>query len=172
MSAHDTPSRPREPAFRVPPVIIGVAAVILVFQLLMQFGGAPLALVLIVEMAQEAPDIFMQALCDDLNTPKAMAELFALAKQADTPDGKGRLLAAGRILGLLQADPEAWFASDMEGVDVVRIDALIATRADARAARDFAAADAARNELAEMGVSIEDTPDGTIWHLAPARGSR
>jgi cysteinyl-tRNA synthetase len=121
---------------------------------------------------QEAPDIFMQALCDDLNTPKAMAELFALAKQADTPDGKGRLLAAGRILGLLQADPEAWFASDMEGVDVVRIDALIATRADARAARDFAAADAARNELAEMGVSIEDTPDGTIWHLAPARGSR
>ncbi|MAK10288.1 MAG: rhomboid family intramembrane serine protease [Rhizobiales bacterium TMED83] len=51
MSAHDTPSRPREPAFRVPPVIIGVAAVILVFQLLMQFGGAPLALVLIVEMA-------------------------------------------------------------------------------------------------------------------------
>lgn len=51
MSAHDTPSRPREPAFRVPPVIIGVASVILVFQLLMQFGGAPLALVLIVEMA-------------------------------------------------------------------------------------------------------------------------
>ena len=54
---------------------------------------------------QEAPDTFMQAVCDDLNTPKAMAELFALAKHADTPDGKGQLLAAAGILGLLQADP-------------------------------------------------------------------
>ncbi|MEC7163012.1 MAG: cysteine--tRNA ligase [Pseudomonadota bacterium] len=121
---------------------------------------------------QAAPDAFMQAVCDDLNTPKAMAELFALAKHADTPDGKGRLLAAARILGLLQADPEAWFASDMEGVDVARIDALIARRAEARATRDFDAADAAREALAEMGVSIEDTPDGTIWRLAPTRGTR
>ena len=46
-----------------------------------------------------------------LNTPKAMAELFALAKHADTPDGKGQLLAAPHF-GLLQADPEVWFASD------------------------------------------------------------
>ena len=121
---------------------------------------------------QAAPDAFMQAVCDDLNTPKAMAELFALAKHADTPDGKGQLLAAARILGLLQADPEAWFASDMEGVDVARIDELIARRAEARATRDFDAADAARDALAEMGVSIEDTPDGTIWRLAPTRGTR
>ena len=121
---------------------------------------------------QEAPDTFMQAVCDDLNTPKAMAELFALAKHADTPDGKGQLLAAAGILGLLQADPEAWFAADLEGVDVARIDELIARRAEARATRDFDAADAARDALAEMGVSIEDTPDGTIWRLAPTRGTR
>ena len=121
---------------------------------------------------QDAPDAFMQALCDDLNTPKAMAELFALAKHADTPDGKGQLLAAARILGLLQAGPEAWFASDMEGVDVARIDELIAKRARARATRDFDAADAARDALGDMGVSIEDTPDGTIWRLAPTRGTR
>ena len=41
----------------------------------------------------------MQAVCDDLNTPKAMAELFALAKHADTPDGKGQLLAAAAFWG-------------------------------------------------------------------------
>ncbi len=121
---------------------------------------------------QDAPEAFMQAVCDDLNTPKAMAELFALAKHADTPDGKGQLLAAASILGLLQAGPEAWFASDMEGVDVTRINELIAKRARARATRDFDAADAARDALGDMGVSIEDTPDGTIWHLAPRRGTR
>ena len=101
-----------------------------------------------------------------------MAELFALAKHANTPDGKGQLLAAARILGLLQGEPEAWFASDMKGVDVARIDELIAQRAKARAVRDFDAADAARDALGEMGVNIEDTPDGTIWRLAPSRGTR
>jgi len=120
---------------------------------------------------QDVPDAFMQALCDDLNTPKAMAELFALAKHADTPSGKGQLRAAANILGLLQAEPEAWFASNMEGVDVALIDELVAKRAAARATRNFDVADAARDALSDMGVSIEDTPDGTIWRLAPTRGS-
>ena len=52
------------------------------------------------------------------------------------------------------------------------IDELIAKRARARATRDFDAADAARDALGDMGVSIEDTPDGTIWRLAPTRGTR
>ena len=60
----------------------------------------------------------------------------------------------------------------MEGVDVQRIDELIAKRAKARATSDFDAADAARDALADMGVSIEDTPDGTKWRLAPTRGTR
>ena len=115
-----------------------------------------------------APAGFMAALCDDLNTPKALAELFALAKRADTPEGKGALLAAGKLMGLLEQDPEDWFAaqnSDAE-IDATQVEALIAKRAQARADKDYAAADAARDELAAMGVAIEDTADGTIWKLA------
>ena len=110
----------------------------------------------------------MAALCDDLNTPKALAELFALAKQADTPEGKGALLAAGKLLGLLQQNPADWFAAKSANseIDTAAVEALIAERAAARAAKDYAAADAARDKLTAMGVAIEDTADGTIWKLA------
>ena len=110
----------------------------------------------------------MAALCDDLNTPKALAELFALAKRADTPKGKGALLAAGRLMGLLEQSPEAWFATQTvdADIDTATVEALIAERAQARADKDYAAADAARDKLTAMGVAIEDTVDGTIWKPA------
>lgn len=115
-----------------------------------------------------APAGFVAALADDLNTAKALAELFALGKSADTPEGKGALLAAGRLMGLLQHPPEDWFAARqaVADIDVTAVEALIAKRAAARAEKDFAAADAARDQLAAMGVTIEDTADGTIWRLA------
>ena len=118
-----------------------------------------------------APDAFMAALCDDLNTPKALAELFVLGKNAATPEGKGALLAAGKMLGLLQQDPDVWFAAKTAAkiatveIDEAAVEALIAARATARANKDYAAADAARDELMAMGVTIEDTADGTIWKL-------
>ena len=116
----------------------------------------------------DAPEGFMAALCDDLNTPKALAELFALAKRADTPKGKGALLAAGRLMGLLEQSPEAWFAAQTvdADIDTAAVEALIAERAQARADKDYAAADAARDKLTAMGVAIEDTADGTIWKPA------
>jgi cysteinyl-tRNA synthetase len=122
-----------------------------------------------IEAAESAaPAGFMAALCDDLNTPKALAELFALAKRADTPEGKGALLAAGRLMGLLEQDPAAWFAAQTSGADIdaAAVEALIAERAQARAEKDYAAADAARDKLTEMGVATEDTADGTIWKPA------
>lgn len=109
------------------------------------------------------PEAFLAALCDDLNTPKALAELFALSKNADTPEGKGALLAAGRLLGLLEQNPEDWFA-DTEGAgDIAAIEDLIKARNKARAAKDYARADAVRDELADMGIAIEDGADGTKW---------
>lgn len=113
-------------------------------------------------------EAFLAALCDDLNTPKALAELFVLAKKANTAKGKGALQAAGKMLGLLQQDPADWFAGDVgtrSDVDIASaieaVEALIAERAQARAAKDFVRADAVRDKLSDMGIVIEDNADGT-----------
>ncbi|MGC6511181.1 MAG: cysteine--tRNA ligase [Parvibaculales bacterium] len=116
--------------------------------------------------AAPPPESFVAALCDDLNTPKAMAELFALSKELTTPEKKSAFLAAGELLGLLQQDPADWFAGDDNDVDAAAVEALIAERAAARADKDYARADAARDKLTEMGVVIEDGADGTTWRLA------
>jgi len=113
---------------------------------------------------------FLRELEDDLNTPRALAELSAMAHAAnvsgdDSERGrlKAAMLAAGKLLGLLQQDPGQWFAGDVEDLDVDRIEALIAERSAARGEKNFARADELRDELKEMGVEIEDGPDGTRW---------
>ena len=123
------------------------------------------------------------ALEDDLNTPRALALLnqdaaFArhildkstrpLGKneRADLINAKEDLLGGGLLLGLLQQDPETWFKRGAEHVDSARVEDLIEARRGARAARDFARADAIREELAAMGVAIEDGPQGTRWKIA------
>ncbi|MDO1527999.1 cysteine--tRNA ligase [Fulvimonas sp. R45] len=109
------------------------------------------------------------ALCDDLNTPQALAELSLLAdaaRQQRTPAAKAALLGGGALLGLLQQDAEAWFKQAVDAdVDAARVEALIEQRQVARAARDFARADAIRAELAAMGVAIEDGAQGTRWSV-------
>ena len=109
------------------------------------------------------------ALCDDLNTPQALAELAVLADDArlsGTPQGKAALLGGGALLGLLQQAPEAWFQRGSSGVDGARVEALLEARRTARAGKDFARADAIRAELAAMGVTIEDGAQGTRWSVA------
>ncbi|OAG74896.1 Cysteinyl-tRNA synthetase [Acetobacter malorum] len=69
------------------------------------------------------------------------------------------------MLGLLQEDPEKWFKGDISDEDA-EIDALIAERAAAKKARDFAKADALRDQLQGQGIVLEDTKDGTIWRRA------
>ncbi len=119
----------------------------------------------------QPPDALMAALEDDLNTPKAMAEFFGLARALNkaTDTGEQQRLAAemyasGGLMGLLQSDPEAWFAGHVEGeLSADEIEAMLEKRRAARADRDFAAADAIRDELANAGIQIEDGPSGTTW---------
>jgi cysteinyl-tRNA synthetase len=109
------------------------------------------------------------ALCDDLNTPQALAELAQLADQArhdGSAAAKAALLGGGALLGLLQQPAEAWFKrSGAHTVDAARIDALLEERRAARAARDFRRADAIRDELAAMNIAIEDGAQGTRWSV-------
>jgi cysteinyl-tRNA synthetase len=109
------------------------------------------------------------ALCDDLNTPQALAELALLAdaaRQSGSAEAKAALLGGGALLGLLQQDPEAWFKRGENTIDEARVEALLEERRTARAGRDFARADAIRHELTAMGVVIEDGAQGTRWSVA------
>ncbi|MDG2518352.1 cysteine--tRNA ligase [Lysobacter soli] len=113
------------------------------------------------------------ALDDDLNTPQVMAEIARIAgdaRKAVSTDEKARLkselLGAGLALGLLQQDPAAWFARGTEEGDDARIQALIDERLAAKKARDFARADAIRDQLAGEGILLEDTPQGVRWKRA------
>jgi len=121
--------------------------------------------------AAEPPAALVAALEDDLNSPKALAEFFALAKKLNKSNSDearqqiaAAMYAAGDLMGLLQTDPEQWFAGDVKGeLSVANIEALIAKRNAARAAKDFATADAVRDELSSAGIQIEDGVDGTSW---------
>jgi cysteinyl-tRNA synthetase len=116
----------------------------------------------------------IDALEDDLNTPKALAEMFGLARRINKAEDRNErlglaleLLGAGDVVGLLQADPEAWFAGTSGGerasMPAEEIERLIALRDQARTSRDFAAADAIRDELSAAGIAIEDGPSGSRW---------
>ena len=134
------------------------------------------------------PEKIEAALCDDLNTPEAFAELAELAKVArratsfeDKRRAKTALLVGGKLLGLLTSDPEFRFKGNLSGEASLKfsahgnladapatesIDQLIEERRAARAARDFKRADEIRDQLAAMGVAIEDGPQGTRWKMA------
>ena len=108
------------------------------------------------------PDAFLAALCDDLNTPAAIAELHNLASAALASDAAaaGGLKSAGALLGLLQQPPKSWFHG---GGDDTAIRLAIDERLAARRARNFARADEIRADLAAQGVVLEDGPAGTTW---------
>jgi cysteinyl-tRNA synthetase len=115
------------------------------------------------------PDDVFAGLCDDINTPAALAGVHAAADAVFAAENEGNadatrdaaavLKSAGRLLGILQQDPAAWFQGDGDEA----IDALIEERNAARASRDFARADEIRDELAAQGIVLEDGAGGTTW---------
>ncbi len=119
------------------------------------------------------PPEFCAAMDDDLNTPRAIAVTMELAGAVNRATGDAELrragallLGAGRELGLMRHTPAEWFRhAGSTDVDTAAVEALIAARTEARGARDWARADGIRDELAAMGVTILDGPDGTEWRV-------
>jgi cysteinyl-tRNA synthetase len=119
----------------------------------------------------EPPDSVILALEHDMNTPEAIAGLHELRDIAAQLDGApkaraaARLKAAGELMGFFSVAPEAWFkwTPAVEAPSAEKIEALLATRAAARKAKDFKTADRIRDELAAAGVLIEDGPNGATW---------
>jgi len=121
--------------------------------------------------AAEPPAALVAALEDDLNTPKAMSEFFAVARELNkTSDPAERqrlaaiMYASGELMGFLGEDPEAWFAGDgANGYSAEAIQVLLDERQSARASGDYGRADEIRDELATVGIVIQDGPEGTTW---------
>ncbi|WP_395674632.1 cysteine--tRNA ligase [Phenylobacterium sp.] len=116
-----------------------------------------------------------EPLCDDLNTAAAMSELFgisdglrqALMKQdwKGVANHRAALLEAANLMGFLTADPQGWFQSGADEGLKARVDELIAARAAARAAKNWADADRIRDELAALNVEVMDGPTGATWRI-------
>lgn len=111
---------------------------------------------------------FKAAMDDDFGTPEAVAVLFDLATEVNksrSPELAGLLKALAGCLGLLQGDPKAFLKAGA-GLDEASITRLIAERAQAKGAKNFAEADRIRQLLLAQGVVLKDAPTGTTWEAA------
>ena len=111
---------------------------------------------------------FHAAMDDDFNTPEAIAALFDLVREVNKTTGDeqaalaGQLKYLGGVLGCLQADPQTFLQAGA-GDDAAWIEDMIAKRIAAKKAKDFATADAVRDELVAKGIVLKDGPEGTSW---------
>jgi cysteinyl-tRNA synthetase len=118
---------------------------------------------------------FETAMNDDFNTPEALPIIFELAKEVNLlkeKDAKAAgehafiLVKLAEVLGIAQQQPEQFLQGEQDDEEVAKIEALIEQRLTARANKDWAAADAARDALTAMGVVLEDSAGKTTWRKA------
>jgi cysteinyl-tRNA synthetase len=112
---------------------------------------------------------FKAAMDEDFGTPEAVAVLFELAAEVNrskSAETAGLLKALAGCLGLLQGDPQAFLQAGTSEVDAGAIEAQIAARAAAKAAKDWTEADRIRKALLEQGIVLKDSPAGTTWEAA------
>ena len=112
---------------------------------------------------------FIAAMDDDLNTPRALAAIFDLSRQINRAREDGKSLSAAQrtlrdLAGILGIDVDAP-SDDASGDIAPFVDLLVQTRADLRAARQYALADKIRDNLAALGVTLEDSGGGTEWRI-------
>jgi len=129
------------------------------------------------QVLEEHKARFIEAMDDDFNTPQALATLFDLTKEVNVLLNSGESLSrgtlkaiddlyrelGGNILGLI---PDRLPEETRAGLENALMQILIDLRQEFRQARDWARADAIRNRLAEIGIALEDSPEGTRWRLA------
>jgi cysteinyl-tRNA synthetase len=129
----------------------------------------------VIDKAQAHVIDFCQAMDDDFNTPQALAVLFELAKQVNVAkqaqrDDAGQLASTlktlGGLLGLLQLSPADYLQGNNDNAEVLEIEALINQRDQARASKNWALADQARDKLNAMNIILEDSAGRTTWRKA------
>ncbi len=116
---------------------------------------------------------FSDAMNDDFNTPEAYSVLFDMAREVNRIKSEDIQLASklgalmrelADVIGILHQDPDTFLKGDTgNDSEVAEIEALIKLRNDSRASKDWANADVARDKLAQMGIVLEDGPEGTTW---------
>jgi cysteinyl-tRNA synthetase len=115
---------------------------------------------------EDATAEFRAAMDDDFGTPEAMAVVFRLARDTNTAIDEGDVerAASGLVTVCELTGALGLELDDGGGADDAEIDALVQRRNEARSEREFAEADRIRAELADRGITLEDTPTGTTWH--------
>ena len=120
-----------------------------------------------VKESKEPDNDLIEILLDDLNTPGLMANINKLLKNAesleegDKPNLKSNLLLIGKLMGILEDKSYNQISSEFKD----KVDNLIEDRSNAKRKRDFELADKIRSELIDLGVEINDSPEGTTWKV-------
>ncbi len=123
--------------------------------------------VAVIDWANPYAARFKAAMDEDFGTPEAVAVLFELAGEVNRTASAplaGLLKSLAGCLGLLQSEPQAYLQAGAQ-LDDVGIETLIAQRADAKAAKNFALADQIRKDLLAQGIVLKDSPTGTRWEV-------